>query len=119
MKKMKRILALIATAILCFATLTFTACGEKDATAYTLIVTDASGKAIENVNVGICAYDEATGEKGNCLAPIATDANGKATFEADEATYVVNEDVLSGGYKCKEKYVLKAYGEYTIVLVVD
>ena len=117
MKKMKKVLALIVTAILCFATLAVTACGEKDATAYTLIVTDASGNVLEGVSVGICSYDEASGEKGNCLAPITTDADGKAVFETEEGVYVVNDDVLSGGYQSKEKYVLKAYGEYTIVLV--
>ena len=119
MKKMKRWIALIATAILCFATLAFTACGEKDATAYTVIVTNESGTALENVTVGICSYDETTGQKGNCLAPIATDADGKVVFEVEEGTYIVTDDTLSGGYSCKEKYVLKAYGEYTIVVVND
>ncbi|MBQ8685347.1 MAG: hypothetical protein IJ514_04160 [Clostridia bacterium] len=119
MKAMKRFISVFAAAILCFATLAFTACGEEKATAYTVIVTDTNGTTLEGITVGICSYDEATQEKGNCLTPVATDADGKAVIEADEGTYIVNDDTLPSGYACKEKYVLKAYGEYTIVVVND
>ncbi len=118
MKKVTKILSLVAASILALGVMLISACGGGSATAYTVYVKDESGNAIANVNVGICVYDEATGEKSTCLAPVLSDENGKVVLEADEATYAINEDAL-GGYKCKQTYVLKAYGEYTIVLVAD
>ena len=119
MMKVHKLLSLVAAAILSLGVMLICACGGGEAaTAYTVYVKDESGKAISNVTVGICVYDEATGEKSTCLIPKLSDENGKVVLEADEATYTINEDAL-GAYKCKQKYVLKAYGEYTIVLVTD
>lgn len=116
MKKVYKFLSLVAAAVLALGVMLICACGGGEATAYTVYVKDESGNAISNVMVGICTYDEATGEKSNCLTPKLSDENGKVVFEENEATYTINEDTL-GNYKCKEKCVLKAYGEYTIVLV--
>lgn len=118
MTKVHKILSLIAAAVLALGVMLISACGGGSATAYTVYVKDESGNAISNVNVGICVYDEATGEKSTCLPPKLSDEEGKVVLEADEATYTINEDTL-GGYQCKQTYVLKAYGEYTIVLVAD
>ncbi len=119
MKKVHKFLSLVAAAILSLGVMLVCACGGSgSATAYTVYVKDESGNAISNVMVGICVYDEATGEKSKCLNPELSDENGKVVLEADEATYTINEDTL-GAYKCKQKYVLKAYGEYTIVLVTE
>lgn len=124
MRKLKKFFSLFAAAILCMGLFAFVSCDKEsaqtNATNYVLYVKDASGEAIANLNVGICTYDETTGTKGSCLAPVKTDENGKAVIEADEGTYTVNEDLFSStSYACQEKYVLKAYGEYTIVLVTE
>lgn len=129
MSTLKKFLSLFAAAILCMGLFAFVSCdgesaqGESSQTAatnYTLLVKDANGEAISNLSVGICTYDEATGTKGACLLPVKTDENGKAVIEADEGTYTLNEDLFaSTSYSCQEKYVLKAYGEYTIVLVTE
>lgn len=118
MTKVQKFLSLVAAAILSLGVMLICACGGGSATAYTVYVKDESGNAIANVNVGICVYDETTGEKSTCLMPKLSDENGKVVLEADEATYTINGDTL-GNYKCKQTYVLKAYGEYTIVLVTD
>ena len=115
MTKVHKLLSIVAAAILTLGVMLMCACGGE-ATAYTVYVKDESGNAISNVMVGICTYDETTGEKSNCLNPKTSDENGKVVFEEAEATYTINEDTL-GNYQCKEKYVLKAYGEYTIVLI--
>ena len=57
-----------------------------------------------------------TKEKGSCLAPVATDDDGKAVVEVEEGTYILNNDTL-GSYKYKEDYVVKEYGEYTVIVV--
>ena len=115
MKKLNRFIAFVAMAILCFAMFTFAGCNEK-ATAYTILVQDESGKAVKNVQVGLCSYNEETKEKGSCLTPVATDDDGKAVVEVEEGVYILNNDTL-GSYKYKEDYVVKAYGEYTVVVV--
>ena len=117
MTKAKRLLSILAAAIMCLGMFMFASCNDK-ATAYTIYVKDANGAAMANVMIGICEYDEATGEKAACLAPVTTDAEGKAVIEATEKTYTINDDVL-GNYSCQQKYVFKAYGEYTVVLVVN
>ncbi len=114
MKKLNQLLALIAAAVLSLGVLVLTACGGT-ATAYTVYVKDANGAAIEGVRIGICSYDETTGEKGSCLAPKTTDADGKVVLEADEGTYIINDELFSSAYEA-EKCVLTAYGEYTLVL---
>ncbi|MBQ7368497.1 MAG: hypothetical protein IJW60_02160 [Clostridia bacterium] len=118
MKKLKTFIYLLAASVLTTLVMLAAACGGSKGAAYTLLVKDESGNALSGVLVGICSYDETTGEKSNCLTPATTDENGKVVLEADEGTYTVNEDTL-GNYSCKETYVLKAYGEYTIVLVTD
>ena len=117
MKNVKKFLSILAASILALGVMFISACGDN-ATAYTVYVKDESGNAISGVQIGICIYDETTGEKSTCLPPKASDENGKVVLEAEEATYAINEDTL-GDYKCKQTYVLKAYGEYTIVLVAD
>ena len=116
MKNVKKILSILAASILALGVMLISACGAP--TAYTVYVQDENGNAISGVQIGICIYDETTGEKSMCLPLKASDESGKVVLEADEATYAINEDTL-GSYKCKETYVLKAYGEYTIVLVAD
>lgn len=115
MKKLNKFIAFVATAILCFAMFSFVGCNKK-ATAYTICVQDASGNAVKNVQVGLCSYNEETKEKGSCLEPVETDDDGKAVVEVEEGTYILNNDTL-GSYKYKEDYVVKAYGEYTVVVV--
>lgn len=117
MKNVRKILSLFAASLLALGVMLISACSGS-ATAYTVYVKDENGNAISNVNVGICVYDETTGEKSTCLQPKLSDENGKVVLEADEATYTINGDTL-GNYKCKETYVLKAYGDYTIILVTD
>ena len=117
MKKAHKLLSLIAATILTLGVMLICACGGGEpATAYTVYVKDESGNAISNVMVGICVYDETTGEKSTCLNPKLSDEDGKVVFEENEGTYIINEDTL-GNYKCKEKCLLKAYGDYTIVLI--
>ena len=41
--------------------------------------------------------------------------DGKVVIEADEGVYVINDELFSNSYTA-EKCVLKAYGEYTLVL---
>lgn len=118
MTKVHKFLSLVAASVLALGVMLICACGGGSATAYTVYVKDENGNAISNVMVGICEYDETTGEKSACLNPKLSDENGKVVLEANEATYTINGDTL-GNYKCKETYVLKAYGEYTIVLVTD
>lgn len=118
MKNVRKILSLFAASLLALCVLFAVGCGGENATAYTLLVKDESGNAVSGVMIGICTYDETSGEKSNCLTPAQTDENGKVVLQADEGTYTVNEDTL-GNYSCKETYVLKAYGEYTIVLIAD
>ena len=115
MKKLNKFIAFVATAVLCFAMFAFAGCGEK-ATAYTICVQDESGNAVKNVQIGLCSYNEDTKEKGNCLNPVATDENGKAVVEVEEATYILNNDTL-GSYKYKQDYIVKEYGEYTVIVV--
>ena len=114
MRTLNKLIALAAAAILSLGMLVLTACGGT-ATAYTVYVKDASGTAIAGVRIGICSYDETTGEKGSCLAPKTTDADGKVVIEADEGVYVINDELFSNSYTA-EKCVLKAYSEYTLVL---
>ncbi len=118
MKKIKTLISLLAASVLAACVMLVAACGGGNATAYTLLVKDENGNALSGVLVGICTYDETTGEKTNCLTPATTDENGKVVLQADEGTYTVNEETL-GVYSCQETYVLKAYGEYTIVLVTE
>ena len=120
MKVIKKLVSLIFVAVLCLGIFSVASCGEEEtpkATAYTICVTDANGNAIEGVMIGICTYNEATGEKGACKQPKATDANGKVVLSDEEGVYVLNEDTFSSTYSAKEKYVFKAYGEYTVVLL--
>ena len=120
MKAIKKLISLIFVAVLCLGIFTVAGCGEEDtpkATAYTIYVQDANGNAIEGVMIGICTYDEATGEKGAGKAPKATDASGKVVFNDAEGVYVLNEDTFSSTYTAKQKYVFKAYGDYTVVLL--
>lgn len=120
MTKVKKFFAVLLTAFLCFTALAFAACDKEEenaATAYTVYVKDEDGNAIADVLVGICTYDESTGEKGSCKNPKKTDANGKVVLEEAEGVYVINGDTFSSTYELKEKYVLKAYGDYTIVLI--
>ena len=120
MTKFKKFISVLAAAILCLGVFSFVACNNDKptaATAYTIYVKDASGNAIQNVMIGICTYDEATGEKGACLTPSQTDANGKVVLQATEATYIVNEEIFASEYNAQEKCVLKAYGDYTLVLI--
>ena len=117
MKKIKTLISLLAASALALCVMLVAACGGN-ATAYTLLVKDENGNALSGVTIGICTYDETTGEKTNCLTPKTTDESGKVVLEADEGTYTVNQDAL-GNYSCQETYVLKAYGEYTIVLIAD
>lgn len=119
MKVMKKLISLLFVAVLCLGIFSFASCDDEapKATAYTIYVQDANGNAIEGVMIGICTYDEATGEKGSCEMPQPTDANGKVVLEKAEGVYVLNEDAFSSSYSAKEKYVLKAYGDYTVVLL--
>jgi len=120
MTKLKKFFSVLAAAILCLGLFSFVACNNDKpaaATAYTVYVKDADGNAIENVLIGICTYDETTGEKGACLTPTATDKNGKVVLQATKGTYVVNDEIFAGQYTVKEKCVLKAYGDYTVILL--
>ena len=117
MKAIKKIVSLIFVAMLCLGIFSVASCGEEKPTAYTICVTDASGNAIEGVYIGICTYDEATGVKGACKTPKTTDAKGKVVLTEAEGVYVLNEDAFNSTYTAKEKYVFKAYGEYTVVLL--
>ncbi|MBE5745608.1 MAG: hypothetical protein E7355_05715 [Clostridiales bacterium] len=129
MKKMKKIGALLAAGILSLGVGAFAACGDdnnnddngaaKDA--YTITVKDANGNAIEGIRIGVCTYDKTTQQKGMCLAPEATDANGKVVFDKNdnvtEGVYALNTDLFSAQYETQETYVFEAYGEYTVILI--
>ncbi len=117
MKAIKKLVSLIFVAVLCLGIFSVASCDEEKPTAYTICVTDANGNAIEGVMIGICTYDETTGVKGACKQPVATDANGKVVLNETEGVYVLNEDTFTSTYTAKEKYVFKAYGEYTVVLL--
>ena len=119
MKAIKKIVSLIFVAMLCLGIFSVASCNEEPpkATAYTIYVKDASGNAIEGVLIGICTYDETTGEKGACKQPVATDANGKVVFNETEGVYVLNDDTFSSTYTAQTKYVFKAYGDYPVVLL--
>ena len=129
MKKMKKIGALLAAGILSLGVGAFAACGDdndndgsgaaKDA--YTITVKDENGNAIQGIRIGVCTYDKTTQQKGTCLAPEATDANGKVVFDKNdnvtEGVYALNTDLFSAQYETQETYVFEAYGEYTVVLI--
>ena len=120
MKAIKKLISLIFVAVLCLGIFSVASCGEEEtpkATAYTICVQDEDGKAIEGVLIGICTYDEATEQKGACKEPKTTDANGKVVFNEAEGVYILNEDTFSSSYTAKQKYVFKAYNEYTVVLI--
>ena len=123
MKHLKRLLSLMAAAVLALGILAFTACGGSS-DAYTIYLKDANGNAITNVKIGICTYEESTGQKGGCLNLETTDADGKVVFdEADGATegcWTLNDlSTVFNTYEFPtEKYVFKAYGEYTVVLTL-
>lgn len=123
MKVLTKLFSLLCGIMLCF---TFACCGGGNtstdssatapATAYTVYVTDANGDPIQGVRIGICTYDETTHEKGSCEQPIATDANGKVVFNNPEAVYIVNNETFIDEYVAQADCILKAYGEYTLVL---
>ena len=127
MKVLVKLFSLICAVMLCFA---FGACGGGDdsssspadssvvapATEYTIFVVDTQGNPLADVFVGICTYNEATGEKGSCFNPIRSDANGKVVFTQPESVYIVNEEIFEDEYVAQESCVLTAYGEYTLVL---
>ena len=117
MKIMKKLLFTLFAVVLCLGVFSFAGCGEEEATAYTIYVEDANGDAIEGVQIGICTYDESTGEKGNCLQPKTTDANGKVVLNADQAVYALNTDLFESEYSAQDHYIFKAYGDYTVVLI--
>ena len=122
MKLWKKVCSFVAACCLCFG---FTACGNSDggdANAYTLIVKDANGNTLSGVSIGLCVYD-ATKEddKGTCLPPKTTDANGKVVFDAStnavEGKYVLSEN--EPNYQWKEHYIVESYGEYTVILIAE
>ncbi len=95
--------------------------GETSNDAYVIYVKDANGNPIVGIQVGICEYDKATGNKANCKMPNATDANGKVTFGGStfpESVYIFNTDFLEDtSYKTKnEKDIFESYGVYTVIL---
>ena len=130
MKKMKKLGALLAASILSLGVGAFAACGDDNndngndnagaaTDAYTLVVKDADGNVLQDVRVGICTYDETTHEKGTCLNPEKTDANGKVVFDANDGVedgevYTLNP---IGDWEAQQTYVFKAYDEYTVVLI--
>ena len=130
MKKMKKLGALLAASILSLGVGAFAACGDDNndngndnagaaTDAYTLVVKDADGNAIEGVKIGICVYTEG----GFCLNPEKTDANGKVVFDANDGveaglTYTLNSNTLNG-YTAQENYVFDSFGEYTVVLIAE
>lgn len=126
MKVLTKLFSLLVACMLCFA---LCCCGGGEnsssstdssavapATEYTVYVVDPQGNPIEGVRIGICTYDESTGIKGGCLQPKNTDAEGKVVFNNTESVYIINEDLFEGEYTAQAKCVLKAYGEYTVVL---
>lgn len=119
MRVLKRLATILMACMLCFGLFGIVACGGgdggNDATNYTVIVKDADGNALQGIRIGLCTYDEATEIKGACGQPKTTDANGKVVFDNAEGVWIVNSDLFSANYTA-EKCVLKAYGEYTLVL---
>ncbi len=128
MKFLSKLFTLIMACMLCFG---LVACGGNSstdstsdtnstvtapATAYTVYAKDESGNPIANVEIGICTYNETTGVKGNCLRPVTTDADGKVVLQETEGVYIVNEGLFEADYEATAHCILKAYGEYTIVL---
>ena len=128
MKKTKKIGALLAASILSLGVGAFVACGDGDNTgnndnvakdAYTLVVKDAQGNAMEGVRIGICVYTK----NGFCLNLETTDANGKVVFDKadgveDGKTYTLNSlSPILTNYSAQENYVFESYGEYTVVLI--
>lgn len=121
MTKVKRFFAGLMAMVACFASAAFVACDKDDnkggdtgaADSYIIYVTDAEGEAMADVQIGICDY-----ESGRCTSPKKTDEDGKAIFNADKATYVLNSNIdAPSGYEWKEEYQFTEYGEYTVVLV--
>lgn len=121
MTKVKRFFAGLMATVACFSTAAFVACDKDEskgggdaADSYTIYVTDEDGKAVANVQIGICDYDS-----GRCTAPKKTDEDGKVVFEETKATYILNSNISApSGYEWKEDdYQFTDYGEYTIVLV--
>ena len=119
MRVLKRLATVLMACMLCFGLFGIVACGGGEdggeATNYTVIVKDADGNALQGIRIGLCTYDEATEQKGACGQLQTTDANGKVVFTTEEGVWIVNDGAFSSNYTA-DKCVLKAYGEYTLVL---
>ena len=86
MKILKKIAVLSMALMLCFgAGAALTACGgnkdngtsvEQTATAYEFTVLNADGTPAKDVKVQLCVL----GNAAACYMPVATDANGKVTY---------------------------------------
>lgn len=72
MKKLNKFIAVLAAAILCFATFAFAGCNKAEA--YTFIVKNADGTAATDVQIQLCNLNE----DGVCDAPVDVDENGEA-----------------------------------------
>lgn len=119
MKLWKKVCSFVAALGLCLG---FTACGGSSADGYTLIVKDSNGNALAGVSIGLCVYDASKeDDKGSCLPPKTTDANGKVVFDAStnavEGKYVLSEN--EPNYQWKEHYIVESYGEYTVILIAE
>ena len=79
MKILKKIAALSMALGFCFgAGAALTACTsvEQTATAYEFTVLNADGTPAKDINVQLCVL----GNAAACFMPVATDANGKVTY---------------------------------------
>ena len=94
MRKFKKLLTLFVAAFLCFGLCAFASCDGDNSSpsesspssnvettdAYVFTVLNADNTPATNVYIQLCTPDGT--EPYVCYAPVATDANGKATYNA-------------------------------------
>lgn len=102
MKTLKKIISLVLVVALFAAVLSFTACKKKDDkkenngnggnndNVYTVTVLDENNAPLKDVSVGLMINGE--------FSTLTTDANGKVTFEANDASSMAQVMSVPAGY---------------------
>ena len=105
MKTLKKIISLVLVVALFAAVLSFTACNKKDDkddnngsnnnggnndNVYTVTVLDENNAPLKDVGVGVLINGE--------FSTLTTDANGKVTFEAEDASSMARIMSVPAGY---------------------
>jgi len=128
MKLFKKIAVLCMALTLCFgAGAALTACGgndetsssEQTVTAYTFTVLNADGTAAKDINVQLCVL----GNAAACYMPMATDANGKVTYnppgfpgEGEYEIHLLSKDLSTSLEFNGPVSTPTVYGEITLTL---